>query len=311
MSTTRDEPDDDAAEGQPPDTAPPDPDSIRWLFFDPGVRNYLFAGLGALAMVFVILFALTGPIGAGLVVVLGVAGLLLRWPASPLLVLLVLLWFLVFPGGIPPGYENRFEITDGRFRVADVILTFSVVVYIVCHYRLYGLSAQAFPADGPPRKGDTPYRRPPDSIRPGEIGRLLAVVGGVVIAGQLVWFFVTNVEADPGAFVPIKPLEERPVYSRSEPPGSLRPWVSRFVILTGMIFFTALIARLAFGYWRLRNMGAAEAGMILQDGGWDETRRELVRIETWQAAAKKREADRAKAAAALLAKTAKKPGGRR
>ena len=62
------------------------------------VRELL--GLGALAMVFVILFALSGPVGGILVVLLGLAGLLLRWPAAPPLVLLVVMWFLIFPGGL-------------------------------------------------------------------------------------------------------------------------------------------------------------------------------------------------------------------
>ena len=49
-----------------------------------------------------------------------------------------------------------------------------------------------------------------------------------------------------------------------------------------MIVFTALLGRLVFGYWRLRVMKPDEAGMALQDAGWDESRRELTRVEGWR-----------------------------
>jgi hypothetical protein len=301
MSTANDEPEDLPSEGEPPH-----PDSILWLFFDPGVRNYVFAGLGALAMVFAILLAIGGPLGGILVVLIGVAGLLLRWPASPALFLLLLVWFVVFPGGIPPGNDNPWEITEGRFRVPDLILVFSAVVYLACHYRLYGLSTQALPFDGPiRRKGEKPYRRPPGVIVPGEIGRLLAVVGAVVIAGQLAWLFVTSFQAAPGEFIPLRQIDYRSLYRRDTSPGTYGMWVSRFMILTGLIFFTALFARLVFGYWRLRLMGPAEAGMVLQDAGWDETRREQVRIEKWRAWRKRQDAERAEQAARKAAKKQK------
>ncbi|HJZ60257.1 MAG TPA: hypothetical protein VKE74_35265 [Gemmataceae bacterium] len=308
MSTADDEPEDLPAEQEPPH-----PDSIRWLFFDPGVRNYVFTGLGALAMVFAILLAIGGPLGGLLVVLIGVAGLLFRWPAAPPLFLLLLLWFVIFPGGIPPGYESPWEITEGRFRVPDLILVFSAVVYLACHYRLYGLSTQALPFDGPfRRKGEKPYRRPPGVILPGEIGRLLGVVGAVVIAGQLAWLFVTSFEAAPGEFIPLKPIEDRSFYRRNASPGTYATGVSRFMILTGLIFFTTLFARLVFGYWRLRLMGPAEAGMVLQDAGWDETRREQVRIETWLTWRRKRNAEKAEEEARKAAKKNKAGGdGRR
>src|SRR5207248_6308100 len=64
--------------------------------------------------------------------------------------------------------------------------------------------------------------------------------------------------------------------------ASLSPQAQRFVVLTGLIASTALLGRLVFGYWRLRVMKPAEAGMVLQDAGWDESRRELVRVEGWR-----------------------------
>jgi hypothetical protein len=53
---------------------------------------------------------------------------------------------------------------------------------------------------------------------------------------------------------------------------------TRFVLMAGLVFFGTLLARLVFGYWRLRVMGPAEAAMVVQEAGWDETRREDVRL---------------------------------
>ncbi len=266
------------------DAKPPHRDSIQWLFYDPRVRNYVFAGFAAIAMMFVILFSFGSLPGAAMIVLLGVAGLLLRWTGTPPLVLMILFWFLAFPYGLPPGYEDRYEIVNGRFRIADMMLVFSVLVYVACHYRVLGLSHQALPFDGPTkRKGEKPYRRPVDVIRAGELARLLMFAGGAVLVGQFVWLFVTIVEADPGSFVPLKFAEQGwSVTRRNEPNDRLSAGVSRFIVLTGLLFFTVLLARLIFGYWRLRQMGPVEARIILQDEGWNEARREQMRIEKWR-----------------------------
>src|SRR5262249_29554462 len=57
--------------------------AFRVLFNDPDARGYTFAALGALAMIFLILFQQGSDIGGLLVVVIGVAGVLLRWVAAP------------------------------------------------------------------------------------------------------------------------------------------------------------------------------------------------------------------------------------
>lgn len=289
-----DEPD-DLDEESPAEGAPPHPDSVRWLFHEAAVRNYIIAALAALSMVFLILFATTGPIGSVPIVLLGVAGLLFRWPGTPLLVLLFLLWFLIFPAGIPPAYENYYEISEGHFRPVDAILVFSVVAYVVCHYRVYGFTAQAMPFENTQRtKGEKAFRRPPTLTRGGEIGIFLAAAGVVVIGGQIVWLLATELEPDPGAFFPIKAAEERSFSRRGSSAPALSPGFNRFVLLAGMIFFTVVFVRLIFGYWRLRQLKSAEAGMILQHAGWHETRRENVRIESWLARRKNKLQDRAR-----------------
>ena len=144
-----------SANGELPDAemveepaAPPDPGTLRGLIEIPGIRNYLFTGLAALAMIFMIMLGQSSDIGGLLLVILGAAGMIFRWPAMPTFFLLVLLWFLIFPFGIPPAYENSQELSRGHFRVADVLLAFSVVVYLAAHYRIYVLTAQALPSEG-------------------------------------------------------------------------------------------------------------------------------------------------------------------
>ena len=64
------------------------------------------------------------------------------------------------------------------------------------------------------------------------------------------------------------------------------------------VFFDAvgtLVARLVFGYWRLRVMTPAQGAMLLMDTGWDETKRERVRVEGWRMWGVKRVAERVRA----------------
>jgi hypothetical protein len=257
---------------------PPAPDSFRALIEIPGIRNYLFAGLGALAMIFMIMFAQNSDVGGLLLVILGAAGMVFRWTAVPTFFLLFLLWFLVFPFGVPPAYTSSRELTHGNFRVADVLLAFSVVIYLASHFRIYALTRQALPAEAKlARKRPKPTRRPVDLIPSGELPRLLSITAGAVIAAQFIWLIVTSIEIDTDyefPFVAIKPT----------PTGQFIPRRAgtRVLLLLGIAFFGVLLARLVFGYWRLRIMTASEAGMLLQDAGWNETRRESSRIEKWR-----------------------------
>ena len=62
-------------------TPPAPPDGLA-LYREPGVKNYLFAGLAALAMVFVVMFQRASDIGGLMLVVIGIAGLVLRWTSA-------------------------------------------------------------------------------------------------------------------------------------------------------------------------------------------------------------------------------------
>jgi hypothetical protein len=269
---------------------PPDPESLAGRFADPAVRNYLFTGLAALAMVFVVLFQRGTDLGGLLLITLGAAGMVLRWPGAPLFFLLVLFWFLIFPFGIPDAYHNPSEIIEGRFRPEDLVIVASVVIYMMCHYRLYGLTAQALPFENRfPRKDDKPSRRPVALIAPGEMARMLYLAGAVVLAGQLVWIFATHTQVLVRGGISFRFAAPEPTSAR--PAGDLSAETTRFILLTGLLFFGTVLARLVFGYWRLRQMSPAEGRMILNDASWDETRRERARVENWRAWGREKQRD--------------------
>lgn len=268
------------------------------LFNDPAVKNFTFTTLGALGMIFLILFQEGSDVGAILIVIFGLCGLFLRWTASPLIVLLILTYFLILPTGVPgEGFESLTEIDQGHFRVADIMLVLSALVYLTCQYRILGLVQQAIAFDAHARRKDEPpTRRPAALIRPVEFGIMLVICLTMVFAGQLIWLIITSVEIAPGERFPFRWAEpgraerEHLPISRFDvvPPGNINTGPTRFVVIVGLLFFGMLVARLVFGYWRLRTIGAAEGGMLLLDGSWSETSRDRQRIEKWRIWGRKR-----------------------
>lgn len=290
-------------------------DTLRVLFNDPAVRNYTIAAFAALAMIFLILFGQGSDIGGLLIAVIGAAGIVLRWVAAPVFVLLALTYFMVFPFGIPgEAFESRFEIADGRFRPTDVMLVGAVLVYVACQYRLFGFVHQAVAYEGAARRRDEPpTRRPPALVTPSELGIMLGVCAALVLAGQLVWLAVNSVAVLPAADFPLRWVGADamiPLATGSASRGSLTPGMTRFVLLVGVLFFGVLLARLVFGYWRLRALRPEEGAMILLDGDWLETKRERSRVEKWRVWGRKRAEARAKAAAEADAQSGRTRGER-
>jgi hypothetical protein len=265
--------------------APPAPiDTLHGMTQDLTVRSYLIAGLAALAMIFLVLLSHNSDIGGLVVAGLGAMGMILRWPAAPSFFLILLLWFLVFPFGYPPAYEDWTELRYGSLRLADMMLAVSVVVYLACHYRVYALTTQALPLE--PRGGrkrTKPVRRPASIVRKGEIPRLLWIAAGVALFGQVVWYFTTHLEIDVLASFPLQWGGHDRYAAFHHRRLDLTLWHTRLIVLLGLGFFGSLLGRLIFGYWRLRQLSAAEGAMILQDSEWSETHRERVRLETWRA----------------------------
>ena len=269
------------------------PPTVGQIVSDPHTRNYLVGGLVALAVIFLVMYVQESILGGILVIILGVAGLLLRWTAVPPFLLMLLTYFLLFPIGRPPAYENPWELTTGSFRIADMLLTFAVVIYLACQYRILGLVHRAFPSEyRSPREIARAYRRPGSAVATGELGQLLYLAAGMVLIGQISWWLLTNVEVDLSSTFPLHLAESKRNMRRSAPPNGMSLAGMRFVLLMGITFFGATIVRTTFGYWRMRRYRGLEAQLVLLDADWDETRRERDRIEGWGGWLRKREAEK-------------------
>jgi len=267
-------------------------DTFRMLFYEPGVRNFTYAACGALGMIFLILFQQGSDIGGVMILIIGAAGIFFRWGASPALLLVVLTYFMVFPFGVPGlSYENAFEIDEGWFRVTDVMLVLSILVYMTCQFRLYGFVSRAIAFEGPVRRKDeTPLRRPPALIHGSELGWVLGACTLFVFIGQVIWWVANSLEVQPTEDFPLRGAEPLRSWQGSAVPGRMSPGVTRFVVMAGLLFFGTILGRLIFGYWRLRMMNSAEGGMSILNGSWSETSRERQRQELWRIWGRKRAA---------------------
>lgn len=310
MSKSRDRDDDDddrARAREPKDAREPLTQREVFEFYlnDKAARPYLIGALGALAMLFLVMFLGGSDIGAVTVALFALATLAFRWTAGPPFTVLFLFYFSVFPYGLPVVddlYSNPFEVRESHFRVADVVLVLAALVYLRCQYRIFGLVQQAMPFENVfRRKGDHPLRRPSAHVAPTEIAWLMGVAFALVLLGQFLWWLVNALE-----FVPTD--DEFPVrwadpnslarYRRGRrEPGEYSAGASRFFIILGALFFGLLLVRLVFGYWRLRMMTAAEGATILTDTSWAESHRELVRMEKWRIWGRLRAVERRRRAA--------------
>jgi hypothetical protein len=264
------------------------------------IRPYVFAALGSVAMIFLVMFLSGSDIGAVVVLLFALATLVFRWIAGPPLLLLILFYFQLFPFGIPQlEFENPFEVRETYFRVSDVILIMAILVYMRCTYRIFGFIHQSMPFESVfRRKDDHPTRRPLSHIERSELAWMIGVTAALVIIGQLLWWLSNQLEFTPADDeFPIRwadntsPARYR---RRTLDPGEFTAGTNRFFIILGALFFGFLFIRLVFGYWRLRVMGAPEGAMVLTDTSWAESHRERVRVEKWRIWGRTKEKEQAK-----------------
>lgn len=240
---------------------------------EPALRAYTITTAASLAVIFVVLFDSGSVAAAGVPVVCGIAGLLLRWTAMPIVLVLTVAYFMIFPLGIPFGNPFREEAT-AQTRIFDFILIAAILMYLIAQFRLFSLT---------PAQGLVQAVRPVSTLAANELhhaGVLTAVMVGI---GQFIWWFLDEYELHFGHDGPIRTI----------PPGSLRLeqrvlpstqslGLSRFLLLTTLTVMVAAISRMAFWYLRLRQLNPQEARLLLTDTLWKANRRELARQETWR-----------------------------
>lgn len=259
---------------------------------DERVRSYVVVVAAALLVIFVT-GLIAGSLYAGLVPMLfGLCGLAFRWPVMPMICVVAVGWFQFHPFGIPLGATERFEPRFTHFRFGDLLLVAAVLVYLIAQYRLFALTHRAIPDDRliPIRRTDQtqPELRDPDHVEEREIAQVMLIVGGALLAGQILWFLLSETVLN---FRDLPPFESR----LGATSGSIPPLESREILFVLGLGLTIFFARLGFWYWKLRGLNRDEAQLVLADTGWSEMRREAARLETWRAYGKYR--SRAKVAA--------------
>jgi hypothetical protein len=246
----------------------------------PAARDYGLVCMGALTLMVAALVLRRPDPWVLLPALLGALGLMFRWRAGPVIVLLAVLLLLVaWWLGTSPGRIFVYALgwvlwLVGRFRgrlppwrtgplsrdilpASDFLLAVSVLTYAAAQYRLQGMTRRLFPA----KRGEDAACRSPALVTGREVMRLLASAVACGVGAALFWRWLQGRSTD---------LEiSDPAWQ-----GMLVGW-----LLGGGI----LAAATGLRYLALRRMSPAEAQLYLQDELWRETRREQRRLNRWLA----------------------------
>jgi hypothetical protein len=212
--------------------------------------------------------------------VLGVLGMFAHFGSAPLMVLLFVGIGEVYVERMPVRYApGQGQLLLGVVHPLDLLLTLSLLAYLISQFRLHALTANLFPRDPRERREPAPdkplpyaYRRQlaqkrsPQTFVIGEVLSLIFVPILLTAAAVLVWWQLATA---PQVF-------------------DWPDWISRILILTWSVFGLLLLATGVFAYWRWQTWSTDEALLVLQDMYWRETRREQARQYRWLAWARRR-----------------------
>jgi hypothetical protein len=233
-----------------------------------------------------IMMARGNDVGALLAILIAVPGILARWTAAPVLILLLTTYLTIDPGflnliGMVTGSPWFYPRPPGGFDMEDVLLAAGLLAYTVGHFRLTAIVHQVMPADPTVQRVSdpaTPPRLPAELAGPDELPRTLLVGGGCVILGEVAWVFLTLVER-----------AGRPWQARVTT-GS-----ARFLLVVWVVGLGMMLASAAVVYLRGNRMTPAEASLVLRDEFFQENRRETDRLRRWRKWFKERVALRRRA----------------
>ncbi len=255
------------------------PMTLTEIFRHNGARNYMVIAFVALLLYYVQMVERGSDSGVLIALLLAVPGLIGRWVISPFLFILLTTYLLIDPelAFLMPIYDSftrTWPRSYGRpnrdFEVADLLLTGSVLVYLIAQYRLLSIAHLGMPDDPPPRrKGQpepTPPRRPPGLIDDRELFWLFGMAAFSTLMGTVIWLGIARYEN--GARLGSVWGIEKPVAR-----GMLFIWM----FMTGVIMLQVYLRTRS-----LYRMTRREARLMLQDGLWQETRREQERIYRWK-----------------------------
>ncbi len=267
-------------------------DPFRELIRNPAARVYLAVAGGGLLMTVLIVFQLYfSAVGAALVFVLGLLGLLLRWTAMPVFLVAVIGYVTLAPLGVPLGFGKGTTLPSSQFQLRDLLLLPTVLTYLMAQYRLLSVLHAAVPFEAGGlyiRKRAKAAVRAPTPVSDGELGRLFLRVGAFTLVGQLLWLGLTWFQVDFRAIPPVTLIPSDPNLNADSAydfpdPMAVPFWLGRTLLAVGLFVALGVAVRLTFWFWRHSTLGREQAKVLLTDIQWAEHRREIDRQEKWRA----------------------------
>jgi len=251
----------------------PRPPSLFQRLRPPAALNYLVLVGAGLLVYGLIMMARGNDIGALLAVLLAIPGILARWTAAPVLVLLLTAYLMIDPGfinliGWVTGSPWFFPRPPGGFDLEDVLLAAGLLAYTIGHYRLTAMVHQGMPGEPTAQRASDPVnppRRPADLVGPDELQHTLLGAGGCLILGQLAWTILSQVEKAG------RPRE-----------SGFTIGSARLILVVWVTGLALMLVSAALVYLRGNRMTRTEAALVLRDEFFQEERRETDRLQRWR-----------------------------
>jgi len=267
--------------------------SIAEMFRTPAALPYLFIAAAGLVFTATLLFLYyNSPLGAVLVLLVGVGGLLGGWSSAPAVVMFAVPYLVLYPNVffnvrgvdlLPPR--------QSYFQLSHLLLISSTLAYLVANLRLYAITKGGMPYEAKKKfvkPNAKPTVRPKTAIADRELWRLFVRVGAAVLAGQLLWWAITSLCVDTARPFPIRfiPQDVRNLYELG--PGVADEQSNRFLMAMLIVVPITLILTFALNILWLQRMNRQEAQAIVLDTAWRNARRDYNRPEAWRGWQKKK-----------------------
>ncbi|MFN4259302.1 MAG: hypothetical protein ACK4RK_08380 [Gemmataceae bacterium] len=230
-------------------------------------RDYALLGWVAYAMIALVLAQRAPGLPLWLLcLVVGGAALLFHWQLGSLFFLTTI--FAVY---LDPLFARRYyDWRSASPTLFDLILTGAVLVYMIAHYRLIGLTRQMLPrppylasTDGTTARAtrQTAMYRSRREITRSEMMQTVLLLPILLVLAQLVWIVLPDRDST----------------------FHMSPSVWRVLLLAWVVAVGGLVIVTLMRQLRWRQQTAAQAALYLQDILWQETRGEQRVLTRWLA----------------------------
>lgn len=238
---------------------------------DPAIRGQVIVVIASLAVMFTILSEVGSPTGAGVPMLCGIAGLLLRWTAMPVALIFTLAYFQYFPIGMPLPMPS--SVFDGYPIATEyVMLSAALLAYLAAQYRIFVHTAPV---------ANTEVNQPA-----GEFDWLgsTASIFIAVAAAHGMWWLVNNLDFDLSRNAPLQWRASAGAAATTLYDSMQVRDFNRFLLLSYLMLLVYGVGQFVVWYARQRCHSQLEASMIVNDIGWRCQRREITRMEIWRSA---------------------------